>query len=85
MFPVEIRKSEVEFAIAVIRGVGIVIGHTFPAEVIIGALQRAGNLLWPRAIHRVLEGLALVTLRQARVAPHHKRQAGDSNEGTTNR
>ena len=53
-----------------IRGVGIVIGHAFPAEVIISALQPAGNLLWPRAVHRVLEGLALITLRQARVAPH---------------
>lgn len=54
----------VEFTTPMVGRIGIVIGHAFPAQVVIGALDFSGDHLCSRLVNRVLERFAGVIPRQ---------------------
>jgi len=78
-------RFEIEFAAAVVGGVGIVIGHTFPTKVVVSAFHAARDLLRPRSINRILERLALVVCGQSRVAARNKRHRRKYHDSENNR
>ncbi len=71
---------KIEFATAVVGGIGIVVRYTFPTKVVISALQSSGDILRPRCINRILKRLALVMRRQPGVPAHGGGHPDDRND-----